>query len=403
VEPHLIASIVTLLLIACIVSIIAQRLKQPYTIALVVVGLLIAVTKLVPSIHISHDVTFTLILPPLLFYGALHMDLEHLRNHWKSIGMLAIPGVAISTLLIGFIIAQLWDIELIYALLFGALITPTDPISVLSILKKVNAPQRLRIILEGESLFNDGTGVVLFTIILGMITGGQNFQFGRTVGNFLIVTGGGAVLGTFLGYLTYRILKKLDDHLLEVAITVVLAFGTPLLAESLHLSGIIAVVVAGLIVGNYGKIYSMSAKTRQTLDSFWEVIDFIINSILFLVIGVELQVIRMEQMLQFAPAIGGGIFALLLSRLIVVYPVVWLRNKISREKIPGRWAHIFFLGGLRGSISIALVVGLPSHFIYRDLFLTVAFFIVLFTLVVQGLTMAPFVKALGLLQEEPQK
>jgi len=398
-EPYLIESIVTLLMIACMVAILAQWIKQPYTIALVIVGLVVALTKLMPDMHISHDVTFTLILPPLLFQGALHMDLANLKDNWRSIAMLAVPGVVCTTFLIGLILNKFIGLEWMYALLFGALITPTDPISVLSILKKAGAPHRLRAILEGESLFNDGTGVVVFTIILGLITGGGHFNLGHTLGKFLIVTGGGALIGVVIGYIAYRILKQLDDHLLEVAITVVLTFGTPLLAEHFHFSGIIAIVVAGLIIGNYGRIYSMSPKTRETLETFWEVIDFIINSLLFLIIGIELQEINKDQLFHLWGPIFITIFTVIFARFIVVYPIIWFRNRIAPNDIPKGWTHVLFWAGLKGSISIALVVGLPQDFVYRSYFLCVAFSVVLFSLIVQAMTMKPLIKYLGLSSE----
>jgi len=183
-EAHLIGTVIALLLVACVVALLAEWLRFPYTIALVCVGLVIALTKLAPSITISKDVVFHLLLPPLLFQGALHMDLERLKNNWRSILMLSIPGVICSTLLIGFLLHWFWKIDLVYGLLFGALITPTDPISVLAILKRVGAPERLRVILEGESLFNDGTGVVVFSVILGMVAGGNTFDLSHTVLEF---------------------------------------------------------------------------------------------------------------------------------------------------------------------------------------------------------------------------
>jgi len=337
-----------------------------------------------------------LILPPLLFRGAMHMDLAQLKDNWKIIAMLAIPGVVFSTFAIGAVIHQIWGIGFLYALLFGALITPTDPISVLTILKKVGAPEKLRTILEGESLFNDGTGVIIFSVILGLVTGGTDLAIGYTVLKFILVTIGGTVIGGVVGFMAYRILKNIDDHLLEVAITVIMVFGTPILAEAFHCSGIIAVVVAGLIMGNYGRIYSMSAKTREALEIFWDVIDFLLNSLLFLIIGIELQEISGSNFFLFGFAIGASIFIVMLSRMIVVYPIVQLNNLINKEKISFSWTHVLFWGGLKGSIPIALVVGLPMDFPLRSLFLTAAFAIVLVSLIVQGLSMRPLVKRLGL-------
>lgn len=395
-ESHLLGSLIALLCIACAVALVVRILKQPYSIALVLVGLVIALLKLTPAISISHDVIFLLILPPLLFQGALHMNLGHLKENWKSICLLSIPGVLASTFLIGFLMHLLLGLELKVALLFGALITPTDPISVLSILKKVGAPQRLRTILEGESLFNDGTGVVIFSIILGMVLENASFQLSATFIDFVKVVGGGILIGGLMGLIVFQVMKRIDDHLIEVALTVVLTFGAPLIAETFHFSGIMAVVVAGLIVGNYGRVYSMSEKTRETIENFWEVIDFIINSILFLVIGIELQVVQTSDFHLMAVSIACVIGILLVSRGLVVYPVVWIKNKISSNSIPKGWNHVLFWGGLKGSLSIALVVGLPASFASRDYLLVLAFSVVLFSLVIQGLTMKPLLNALKL-------
>jgi len=395
-DPHIISSIVTLLLIACIVSIITEWLKQPYTIALVFVGLLVAVLKITPQIHLDNHVTFTLILPPLLFYGSLHTDLEQLKNNWKSIVLLAIPGVVLTTLLIGFLIHSVLGVPMMIAMLFGALISPTDPISVLSILNKVGAPKRLKVILEGESLFNDGTGVVIFSIILAMVTGGEHFDLGHSAIKFIKIAGGGALIGFLCGYIAYKLLKKLDNNLLEVTITIVLVFGTPLLAEFFHLSGIIAIVVAGLIIGNYGKIYTMADNATSAIDTFWEVIDFMINSILFVLIGVELQVINQSTFVSLLPITAIIILVALFSRAIVVYPLVWIRNAISRQDIPQKWSHLIFWGGLKGSISIALVVGLPQSITYRNYFLVFAFAFVMFSLFIQALTMKPLIQKLDI-------
>jgi len=396
--PHILISIVELLLIVCIVAIIAQWLKQPYSIALVLVGIFVALTDFAPPILISHDIIFTLILPPLLFQGAMHMDMEQLKNNWKSVGMLAIPGVVASTFLIGYLMHVFLGVELLYAILFGALITPTDPISVLAILKKVGTPKRLQSILEGESLFNDGTGVVIFTLVIGILSGHESFQFGVTFLEFLKVVGGGILVGLAIGYFTFHLLKKIDDSLLTVAITVVLTFGTPLLAEHFHLSGIIALVVSGLIIGNYGRHYSMNEKDRGTVETFWEVIDFLINSLLFLVIGLECRALNLAG--EFFPIkeIIIIILIVLFSRLVVVYPIVGIKNLISPDHrdIPWKWSHVLFWGGLKGSLSIALVVGLPADFPYRNLFLTLSFSIVIFTLIVQGLTMKPLIKWLDI-------
>jgi CPA1 family monovalent cation:H+ antiporter len=392
-DLHILGPMILLLLIACVVAIGVERIKLPYTIALVLVGLAICLFKFAPHVTISHDVIFEIVLPLLLFYSAMHMNLDDLWENRSVISLLSVLGVISSTLLIGGLMHLFMGFEFMPALLFGALITPTDPISVIAILKKVNCPKRLRMILEGESLFNDGTSAVVFLIVLAMILDKTPFNLGSTFISFVQITGGGTVIGGVLGYITYRILKTLDQPRLEAALTVVLALGASFLAEMLHCSGIIAAVVAGLIMGNYGRIFSMSEKTRETLDHFWGVLEFIINSLLFLVIGMELQEVGTHDLMQLWKPIVGAIIVLVFSRAVVVYPIVWLRNKMADNNIPHWWAHILCWGGLKGSISIALVVGLPKSLPYRHDFLVITFAVVLFTLIIQGLTIQPLVKA----------
>ena len=392
-----IGPIVALLLIACLVGLGMRWIKQPYTIALVLVGLVIALTKLTPQISLTHDVAFFLILPPILFYGGMHLNLEHLKQDWKRIALLAIPGVVISALLVGYPLFYFWHIPLNYALLFGALISPTDPVSVLAIMKKIKAPERLRTILEAESLFNDGTGVVLFMVILTMIQNKEPLNLGHALFQFILVTGGGAMVGGLCGFLVHQLLKTIEDHLLEVTLTVVLAFGAPLLAESLHCSGIIAVVVAGLMMGK-GRLSCMSSKSRETIETFWEVIDFIMNSLIFLLIGIQLQVIGKNDLFEFKGLILIGVMAVLISRILIVYPTIYGFNQILKPSIPSTWNHVIFWGGLRGTIPIILMLQLPE-FQYRSLFLAATFGVVLFSIIIQGLTIEPLLKKFKLQQK----
>lgn len=383
-----------LLLVACMVAIAAKRLSVPYTVALVLVGLMLAFLKLAPGVVISKDVVFTLILPPLLFYGALEMDLEDLQKNWMKIAAFAIPGVVLSTVLIGYLVHWAWGTSLLIGFLFGALISPTDPVSVLAICRTVNAPHRLRVVLEGESLFNDGTGVVVFGLIFGLLVHHEAVHVGGVVLEFLKVVLGGALVGGLLGYTAYRILAITSDHLVEVALTVVLAFGAFIVAEAVHVSGVIATVVAGLAIGNYGRHFSMSAKARETLESFWEAVNFIVNSICFLLIGLELQALSLPDLHTLWGPLLWAIIAVQLARVLTVYPVVWLQRRLRPDPVPAAWAHLFFWGGLKGSIPLALVVGLPADFPHRTLLLAAAFIVVLFSLVVQGLTIRPLLRRL---------
>ncbi len=398
-ESSLLPTFVTLLLIACGVAMVAQWLRQPYSIALVLVGLGVALTKSVPDIPITHEFIFTFILPPLLFQAALHLDLEQLRNNWRTIVILSFLEVLASTFLIGWVFAMVLGLPLVYGFLFGAIISPSDPISVVAILKKIRAPDRLAIIMEGKSVLNESVSVVLFTLILSIVTGKHAFQWGRSLWQFGEVILGGMLVGVVLGLAVYYIMKKIDDHLLEVTLTVVLAFGTPLIAEHFHVSGIIAVVAAGLIIGNYGRFYSMSERTRKAVETFWETTDFIINSLLFLVIGIQLQIIPRENLLAMMVHPVSLVFLVtLLARAIVIYPV-GRAMQFTKERIPLRWAHVLFWGGLKGSIPLALAVDIPLKFEHRALFLEATFLVVLFSLVGQGLTLEPVIKKMNLFKE----
>lgn len=389
---------IILLAISCMVAIGVKYIKLPYTTALVIVGLVISFFHFPAEIHLSHELVFSIILPPLLFLGGINLDFHELKeNIWRIVAF-SLPGVIISTFVVGYLLSWLLDIELIYGLLFGALISPTDPISVLAIFSEVGAPERLKVIVEGESLINDGTGVVVFGIILAIITGGVNPTPAMVALNFLKVSAGGAVIGFGLGYVAYRIMKKLDDHLLEVTITIVLSFGAFTLAEIFHTSGVIAVVCAGLLVGNYGKEFSMSPKTKEAVDTFWESIDFVINSFLFLLTGLELQRYTFAEIQTFLLPTLITILIVIIARSASVYPLNMLLLKFEKNKVESSWSHIFVWGGLRGSIPIALVLGLPKTLEYRREFLVITFGVVMFSLIVQSLTMKPLLKKLGIIR-----
>jgi CPA1 family monovalent cation:H+ antiporter len=393
---HLVEIFVLLLVVSTFVAIAVKFVRLPYTLALVLAGLGIALAApQVKGIELTPDLVLFVILPALLFQGALNLDLHHLKDSLKPIVLLALPGVLISTFLTGFVFHWLTGIDLKYCLLFGALITPTDPISVLAIFKETGAPERLRTIIEGESLFNDGTGVVIFKTILAVVVAGTDVNLLETAGNFVLVIAGGAAIGAGIGYAAYRILIPLEDHLLEVMITILVAYGSFIAAELLHVSGVIATVSAGLMIGNQGKALAMSVKTRTVLTHFWDQIDFIFNSILFVLIGLELQVVRAawgDRTL--APYVGMAIAAMLAGRAVATYPVAWVVH-FWENKITLRWAHVFFWGGLRGSIPLALVLQVGARPELKEVYpllLACAFGSVLFSLLGQGITMKPLLK-----------
>lgn len=328
----------------------------------------------------------------LLFAGALHVNLDDLSRQKWVIGTLATVGVVVSTGLVG---AMTWLISdglglglpFIYCLLFGALISPTDPIAVLSILKTSGAPKSLETKITGESLFNDGIGVVVFLVLLGVATGGD-LSAGQVAGLFAQEAVGGVAFGLLLGGVGYYLLKNIDEYQVEVLITLALVVGGYSLAHALHLSGPIAVVVAGLMIGNHGRQFAMSDRTREHLDTFWELVDEILNAVLFVLIGLEILLISFKSEYVLAAALL--IPAVLLARLVSVGLPIKLFS--VRRTFSPNVVKLLTWGGLRGGISVALALSLPEG-PERDLILAVTYAVVIFSIAVQGLTIAPLVRS----------
>ena len=396
---------VALLGFAVTVGVLTKFIKIPYTVALVLAGLLVAVLGAAPQgVVITKDLVFVLFLPPLLFQAGLHMDLDLLRRKAIPVTTLAIPGVVLSMLVTGFAISFFLPDNAVgsgvwmAALLFGAMMAPTDPISVLATFKRAKAPEALRTLVEGESVFNDGTGVVLFLILWNAVVSGESLSVAAGVLEFVQVVGLGLVVGLGSGLIAFWLLKRLDDHVLENAITVVLVWGSFIIAEQIGGSGVIAVVVAGLIMGNYGSRLAMSRQTRETIHTFWESIDFIVNSMVFLLIGIELQYVAQTTQLLEAKvvlAVAATFVAILAARGLMVYPIAFLFGR----HWPSGWKHVVFWSGLKGAIPLALVLGLPESPL-RNFLLPVAFGVVLVSLLLQGLTIPLLMRRTGVGEEE---
>lgn len=322
----------------------------------------------------------------LLFAGALHVNLADLRQVRWVIAVLASVGVITSAVLVGggsWLVFQALGIglPLIWCLVFGALISPTDPIAVLAILKEFHAPKALETKIAGESLFNDGVGVVVFLVLLGIATGSTEPSLGGIAELFLLETGGGALFGLALGWVGYRMLATVDRHDVEILLTLAIVMGGYSLAFGLHVSAPIAIVVAGLLIGNHGRAMAMSEATRTRLDEFWELIDEMMNAVLFLLIGLEVLLLTFSADYLMA--------ALLLIPVVLAARFVSVGTPIAlfrlRQAFPPRTVRLLTWGGLRGGISVALALSLPSGPV-RDQLLMATYAIVLFSLVVQGLT-----------------
>ena len=385
-----------------------QYVRLPPTIGVIVIALLLSLARIgldalgVGALH-SHEVEWLKsvdfsgvlmqgMLSLLLFAGALPVDLAELRSQRWPVGVLAVFGTVGSTVIVGFTMYYLlpWvgsGLDLTYCLLFGALISPTDPIAVMGILKSAGAPKDLEITIAGESLFNDGVGVVLFALLLEIVAGGQSPTLSHGLGLFLEEAGGGIVFGLVLGYVTYRMLKSIDEYQVEILLTLAAVMGGYALANRLHVSGPLAMVVGGLMIGNQGRALAMSDTTRDHLDMFWELLDQILNSALFVLRGLQITLIH------FAPntvlAVVLVILVTLGARLISVgVPLLALRAVINLPR--GGW-KILVWGGLRGGISVALALSLPAG-PARDLILTLTYCVVVFSIVGQGSSMRAFTR-----------
>ena len=343
-------------------------------------------------------VLLDIMLSFLLFAGALHTDLNKLKEQRWPVLVFATFGVLVSTFLVGtgvFYLLKVLGLQVsfIYCLLFGALISPTDPIAVLGILKKAGAPKKLEIKIVGESLFNDGVGVVVFLTIFGLASGtGEGFSIGGIVELFVVEVFGGLALGLLLGWLTYYFLKKIDDYNIEVIITLATVMTGTIVATHLHVSAPLAMVVAGLMVGgNKTRERAMSKLTEDYVDKFWELIDILLNMILFVLIGMEMLVLEFNSTYFYAGILAIPI-ALLCRYISLVIPVQLFQKRL--DFVPNT-TLIMTWGGLRGAISIALALGLTDD-MQRDLFLVVTYVIVIFSILVQGLTVEKLIAKLQL-------
>lgn len=390
--------ILWLLIAASVISVVAARLRVPYTVALVLGGLALGMVR-TPFLQnvtgqrpdwLTPEIALVIFLPPLLFEGSVKIQFRHLRENFIPILLLANMGVLVATIITGFVIHWEVGLPIMVGLLFGAIISATDPISVLSIFKSMSVSKRLSVIVEGESLFNDGTAAVLFAILLaGIKTGGLGIQSG--IERFLVVVLGGAAVGLTFGYVISKVTQRIDEARIEITLTTILAYSSYLMADSLHLSGVIATVAAGLTIGNFGARVGMSPRTRVALWSFWEYLSFVINSIIFLLIGLE---VRVTEILHSWQATLLAIGAVLVGRAIAVYIVAPINNIFS-EKISRRWQHVLVWGGMHGALSLALALSLDQSFPYRSQILTMTFGAVAFTIIVQGLTIKPLLRLLG--------
>lgn len=381
--------IIGMLFLAVLVGIAARRFRVPYTVGLVLIGLLLTLYSGY-EVVISPNLILALLVPPLIFEAAFHLRFNELRYNLATILALAIPGVLLTTLIVAAIVSWGTGLAISVALVFGALVSATDPVSVVALFRSMGVPKRLQVLLEGESLFNDGTAIVIFDVVVILaISGLESFDPLSGTLDFLFVSGGGIVIGFVLGAIISQMISRIDDYLIETTLTTVLAFGAFLIAEVLGVSGVLAVVAAGLTAGNFGP-RSMSPTTRIVLHNFWEYAAFLANSFIFLLIGLKIELPILFENWQL---IVWAIVAVLIARAINIFTLARIG-----PKLPSKWRLVMYWGGLRGAISLALALSLPAALSASEQVQVMAFGVVLFTLLVQGLSMGTVVRQLGLIE-----
>jgi CPA1 family monovalent cation:H+ antiporter len=379
-----------LLLIAAVVAMLTRRLRLPYSVGLVAAGIVLAALPFAPNAVLTKDLIFTALLPPLLFEAAFYISWDRLRRNASVIVVLATLGVLLSASVTSagmyFLMRWPWS----SALVFGVLIAATDPVSVIATFKEAKAQGRLLVLIEGESLLNDGTAAVAFGVAVALASG-QQLTPVEITGTLLKTIGGGILSGGAVALGALLLIGRTNDHLVEITFTTVAAYGSFLLADHFGLSGVLATITAGLVMGNFKALGGISEQGKESVQTFWEYAAFVANSLVFLLIGMH------EAHQDFAaiwiPAVT-AIALVGLGRAAAIYPCCLLFSW-SSLRVTAKHQHVLFWGGLRGALALALALGLPAEVPRREEIITISFAVVAFSVFVQGLTMAPFLRRMG--------
>ncbi len=379
-----------ILLIATVVAIIARRLKIPYMVGLVVAGIFITFLPLTLEINLSKELLFKVFLPPLIFEAALYINWKELRKDLSVVMTFATVGVLLSAgvtaLLMNFLVGWQWSA----AIIFGVLIAATDPVSVIATFKEARVEGRLRLLVESESLFNDATAAVAFAVAIAFALGEQ-LSLTSALWTMFLSVAGGIACGLLIGGAVLLLAMPTRDHLIEISLTTVAAFSSFWLAEYFHLSGVLATMTAGLLVGNTSSLGLITEKGKESIESFWDFAAFVVNSIIFIVLGIS---VAYQDFAKSIIPIAVAILAVIVGRAIAIYPcsAIFFGSSL---KIDFKHQHVLFWGGLRGALALALALGIPNELRFRQEIILVTFGVVAFSIFAQGLTMTPLLRRLG--------
>ena len=397
------STLVLLFCIATAIAIVVRRLRVPYTVALVLAGLALGSLTMIEPPRLTRELLFTFFLPGLLFEAAFHLDRREARASWRSVLALAVPGVLIATAVMtvlivgaGRMLGLSGVLDWRLGLALGAIVAATDPVAVTAVFRDLHAPPRLAALVESESLLNDGTGVVLFSLVVDYLAGGQSGA-AVAIAQFVGIAGGGVLTGVLAGWLIAFVIQRLDEPMIEIALTMIAAYGSFVLAESWHVSGVLATVAAGVMCGRHGRDRGMSAASRAAVESFWQYVAFALNSIVFLLLGFAFEPWKFVTLL---PMVVVAFVAMVGARAVIV-ALLMAGQRPTVERMPVSWGVVTVWGGLRGALSMVLAFALPAGFPQRDLIVALTTGVVIASIVLQGATMPWLLRRLGLAAAEP--
>jgi len=380
-----------LLIITSAVAMLTKKINLPYTIVLVTIGLILGYLKIINAPHLSKDMLYYIFLPPLIFQTAIHLNFNDLKRDFPVILTLVIPGVVLSTIVTGYAFLGIGEdifkqsVDLSIGLLFGAAVAATDPVAVISIFEKLGVPRRLRFLVDSESLLNDGTSIVIFSIVLELINHKLSSMNSAFI-DFFFVVGVGLLVGYFIGLITDELIKRAEDPMVVITLTTVAAYLSFIVADKIGVSGVMSTVAAGLVIGQRSLLNPIYPTIKLTTETFWDYGAFLANSLIFLIIGFS---INLNLLYKFWPLILIAYIAMMFARFIVIF-FTWGSFFKTSYKFPFSWSVVMGWGGIRGALTMVLALSLPDSFKYKEVIVTMVFGVVLLSIFIQGITV-PFV------------